>query len=617
MSLKLIYGKSGTGKSSYLYEDIKNNIRGGSKIFIITPEQFSFTAEKKLMDALSEDGAVINAEVITFGRMAYRVIKEVGGEHKTNLSKCGKAMLIYSILVNEKNNLKFLGKSNENIELISTQITEFKKHGISVDILKNTTDNTENKYLQCKMNDMLIMYDKFQNKLESNYIDENDLLTILAENIEKTDLFNDSIFYIDEFVGFTKQEYEVIRKLLKIAKSINITVCTDDLNFDKPQEVDIFYSNKQTAQKLIDLAKDENIEIQDNKKVENEIARFKSKELLHIEENLYNINQKKYMEEPKDVSIFLANNLYSEVEYVASNIVKLVKENGYRYNDISIITKNLESYSNLCRAIFAQYEIPVFIDEKKDLSDNILVKYVLSILEIFAKNWSHESVFNYLKTGFLDIDQEEIYELENYCLKWGIKQSKWYGKEWNFHEKNEMNKEKIERFKKLREEIVNPLIKLKSDIDTSKDATTITKSLYNFIIENKINEKLEEKINEKIEEGKNETASEYKVSFNVLINVLDEIVLIFGNEKLSFDKYMQILKIGLGNSGLGKIPASNDQVIMGDVDRSRSHKVKAIFIIGLNDGVFPSINRNEGYFNDKDREYLKLNGMELAKRNFR
>lgn len=295
----------------------------------------------------------------------------------------------------------------------------------------------------------------------------------------------------------------------------------------------------------MDIAKDEDINLENPQFIENKNARFKSEQLLHLEQNLYNIKQKKYELEPKDLSIFLANNQYSEVEYIASKIIKLVREEGYRYKDISIITKNLDNYSNLCKAIFNKYNIPIFIDEKKDLSDNILVKYILSILDIFSKNWSHESVFNYIKTGFIEIEQEEIYKLENYCLKWGIKQSKWYKSEWNFHDDNDKNQDKIQRFRVLQKIIVDPLLELKKQIDLSKDVTTITKCLYEFLIKNKIDEKLENKIKEKLEEGNNEVAAEYKTSFKVLLDVLDEIVLVFGNIQITFDKYMQILKIGL------------------------------------------------------------------------
>lgn len=454
-------------------------------------------------------------------------------------------MLIYNILLNEKRSLKFLGKSDENIELIGTQITEFKKHGISVDMFKQEIDSTNDKYLKCKMQDMLLVYEKFQNNLKDKYIDENDVLNILSDKIEETNFFNNTVIYIDEFVGFTKQEYDIIRKLLKLTKQINITVCTDSLILDKNPEVDIFYSNKQTAGRLMDIAKDEDINLENPMFIENRYPRFKSEELLHIEQNLYNIKQKKYELEPNDISIFLANNQYSEIEYIASKIVKLVKEDGFRYKDISIITKNLDNYSNLCKAIFNKYNIPIFIDEKKDLSDNILVKYILSLLDIFSKNWSHESVFNYIKSGFIEIEPGEIYELENYCLKWGIKQSKWYKSEWNFYDDNDKNRDKAQRMEALRKIIVEPLLELKNETNSSRDVRTITRCIYEFLIKNKIDEKLENKIKNKLEEGVNELASEYKTSFKVLSDVLDEIVLVFGDDKITFDKYMQVLKIGL------------------------------------------------------------------------
>ena len=274
MSLRLVYGRAGKGKSSFLYNEIKDKINEKSKIYIITPEQFSFTAEKKLMDAIGT-GAVINAEVLTFNRMAYRVLKELGGINKTDLSKCGRAMLIYDILSKNKRKLKYLGKSDENIDMIGTQITEFKKHGVSVEELEEAKNNAENKYLKCKMEDMFLVYNEFQNRIIDKFIDETDRLSMLANKIDETEEFNNSLIYIDEFVGFTKQEYDIIRKLLKVAKMVSITICADNLEEIKNPDTDIFYSNKQTAQKIISLAKDEKIKIENEIKIDSKNARFK------------------------------------------------------------------------------------------------------------------------------------------------------------------------------------------------------------------------------------------------------------------------------------------------------------------------------------------------------
>lgn len=609
MSLRIIYGRAGTGKSEYCYREIAEKIEADNQILIITPEQFSFTAEKKLMEAIDAN-AVFNAEVVTLSRMAYRVINEIGGRTETNLSKCGKAMLIYSILNNNKKELKLIGKNDENVDMLDTAITEFKKHGISIEQLKQEIDKQEDIYLKNKLTDLSLVYEGFENQLSGKYIDETDLLTILAENIENTDMFNNQYIYIDEFAGFTKQEYQIIEKLILVANQVTVTICIDELNIPKNPNTDIFYSNENTVNKLFEIAQNCGTKVEEIK-LENKY-RFKSNELKHLEENLYENRPHKYTNGVENIKLFLAKNQYSEIEEVAKNILKLVRDNGYRYKDISIITKNISNYSSLAKAIFDKYDIPIFIDENRDLNQNIIIQYILSVLEIFTKNWSYESVFNYIKTGFSNIEEDEIFKLEKYCLKWGIKQNKWK-KEFTYGKYEEKDKTEIERLERIRKDIVNPLMKLKSDIDNDKTAEGISKSIYKFLVEENIAEKINKKIEELEKVGQVDLVKEYQSSLQTILDILDEIVLVFSDDKMTIDKYAQILKVGFKNSNLTKIPGTQDQVIMGDVDRSRSHKVKAIFIIGLNDGEFPSVHKDEGFLNDLDRETLKQDGIELAK----
>ena len=609
MSLRIIYGRAGTGKSEYCYREIAEKIKSDNQILIITPEQFSFTAEKKLMEAIDAN-AVFNAEVVTLSRMAYRVINEIGGRTETNLSKCGKAMLIYSILNNNKKELKLIGKNDENVDMLDTAITEFKKHGISIEQLKQEIDKQEDIYLKNKLTDLSLVYEGFENQLSGKYIDETDLLTILAENIENTDMFNNQYIYIDEFAGFTKQEYQIIEKLILVANQVTVTICIDELHIPKNPNTDIFYSNENTVNKLFEIAQNCGTKVEEIK-LENKY-RFKSNELKHLEENLYENRPCKYTNKVENIKLFLAKNQYSEIEEVAKNILKLVRDNGYRYKDISIITKNISNYSSLARAIFDKYDIPIFIDENRDLNQNIIIQYILSVLEIFTKNWSYESVFNYIKTGFSNIEEDEIFKLEKYCLKWGIKQNKWK-KEFTYGKYEEKDKTEIERLERIRKDIVNPLMRLKSDIDNDKTAEGISKSIYKFLVEENIAEKINKKIEELEKVGQVDLVREYQSSLQTILDILDEIVLVFSDDKMTIDKYAQILKVGFKNSNLTKIPGTQDQVIMGDVDRSRSHKVKAIFIIGLNDGEFPSVHKDEGFLNDLDREALKQDGIELAK----
>ncbi len=597
--MKIIYGRAGTGKSEYIFDDIKKN--EAQKIYIITPEQFSFSAEKRLLDTLDND-ATTKVEVLSFERMAYNVMKEMCPMDKQKIEKSGKSMLIYEAIIKNQKQLNFLGKSLENVDMILTQITEFKKHNISVEALRKQIEMTDDKYLKMKLNDMCIIYSELESNI-ADFQDENDVLTVLAENIEASHLFDNAVFYIDEFAGFTKQEYYVIQKLNSIAKEVYITVCTDELVITKSPDADVFYDNKQTVQSLCNL--DESLEKDRQIKLEKNY-RFKNTELEHLEKNLYSIPYNIYNKNVENIEVYLAENQYAELEHVATNIVKLVRNENYRYKDIAIITKNIDQYSSLCKAIFEEYDIPIFIDEKKELEQNIFIKYVLSILDIFSTNWSYEAVFNYLKTGIVKI--ENIYELENYCLKWGIKGKKWYDTPWSYeknvsafkiNEDGESSYEKINNFNEEQTKISLPLLELKNKLAGRKTAKEISEAIYEFLNKNiDINNEEDESIVE---------------CWNIIIELLDEIKMLFNDQQMTFDEFSKILKTGLATKEMGQIPQTQDKVIIGDVNRTRTHKVRAVFIIGVNDGAFPSTSSSEGFFDDKDRESLKKEGFELAK----
>ena len=608
MSIKLIYGKAGTGKSSFIFKEIKKQLKENlaKKIYIIVPEQFSYTTEKRLLETLDEK-ASINAEVISFKRLAHRIALEVGGNNETILSKTGRTMLIEYILEQNKKKLSFLGKSTD-VDLVLRTITELKKHNVSWSTLEEQIDNTNNQYLKLKLKDINTIYTEYQKTISNNYIDEDDVLTILGKNIKYSKMLDNSIVYIDEFSGFTEQEYLIIEEILKKANKVNITICTDGLEANKSPENDIFYSNKKVVEKLIKHCK--NAGAKTEEPIELDIPlRFKNDELKFLEKNLYSSKYEIYNKEIEFIHLSLAKNSYTEIENVANTIIKLVRQKNIRFRDISILTQNIEDYIGIISVVFPKFDIPVFIDNKKELSDNILVKYILAIFEIFSKKWSQDSVWSYIKTGFIGIEKESIYKLENYCKKWGIRGNKWYKEDWSY----DLVDKDIEALNELRKKIVDPLIDFKQKLESEKTAKGITTRLYEFLEENNIREKIEEKLHKLEPIEKLKYSNEYIASYNILMDVLDEIVLVFGDQKMTFEDYRKILKAGLETSSIGEIPESIDQVIVGNVERSRNHKVSTLFILGLNDGTFPNTNFSEGFLNDKDRETLKQNGIELAK----
>ena len=602
MSLQIVYGRAGSGKSQFCFEEIKEKIKQEEKIYMITPEQFSFTAEKKMLEAINMQSC-INAEVITFGRIANRILSQTGGMEKPIISESGKKMLLYDILSKGKDKLTFLGKSKENTEIVINALTELKKHCISSMQLKNAMEDVKDVRLKLKLGDILYCYNEFEKRIENTYYDENDTLNILVEKINQSNMFKDSLVYIDEFSGFTLQEYNVIEEILKQAKKVTVTLESEDLENDN--EDYLFSSNNKMAHKLIKITNSIEKPIFLAKQY-----RFKNVELEAIERNLYSYPIKKYEEEINHIHLSLEQNPYSEIENVARKIVTLVKDKGYNYKDISVITRDVKQDGALIKAIFRAYDIPNFIDEKKELSQNILIRFLLSVFEILSKGWSTENVLASVKTGFFRLTEDEISDVENYALSWGIKGKRWYENDWKYG--LETNEEQ-ERMNNLRKKIVNPIINLKDNLSKEKTIRNMATETFSFLQEINAEETLKSKVEWLIKKGEIEIANEYVTGMKNLTFILDEMVNALGDEKLSFEKQLEIIKIGFTGNDLGAIPATLDQVIIGDIERSRSHKVRAVFVIGLNDGVFPSFGKDEGFLNDSDRHDLEKLSIELAK----
>ena len=600
MSLQLIYGRAGTGKSTVILEQVKNNLHSEVKQYIIIPEQFSYSEEKKLMAELQEN-SIINAEVITFKRMAERVQTEVAGRTKSLLSKSGKAMIMYSILDKQKDKLQYIKNSSNNIDLGIQTIKDFKKNVIKYQDIEGLIESVDKPLLKAKLQDVNIIYSEYEKCIQEKFLDEEDKISKLATSLESSTMFDNSDIYIDEFSGFTKQEYQVIAKLLKKARKVRLAICLDELN--EKNKTDIFYFNKSAVEELIDIATECGVEVEKPIYL-NKQYKLKNPEIKHLEQNLYAPTYAKYAEEVKNIKTILTLNPYEEIEYVAQNIIKLVRDEGYKYSDIAIIARNIDEVQSKVKAILGNNGIPVFIDNKEDLARSQFIKYILALLEILAKNWSQEAVISYIKSGFLKIDEDDIYKLENYVIKWGIQGSKWYKEDWEYEEEN---------FNELREKIVLPILDLKAKLEGQKTATNISKAIYSFLDKNDIYTQIEEKIKKYEESGNILLSKNCKASLENLIEVLDEIIYIFEDQKMSFEKYREILKIGLSYKELGNIPEVIDQVILGDIERSRSHEIKIAFILGVNDGNFPSINKIEGFLNDDDRETLKSLGKEIAK----
>jgi ATP-dependent helicase/nuclease subunit B len=629
MSLRFIYGRAGSGKSDFCMESIKKRVDNEEigPLFYLIPEQFSFQAEKNILNKIGEKSN-LNVRVLSFKRMAYRVMNEVGGITHKHMDSAGKCMLVSHVLeevLDELTVFKRAATQKGFINTISDSISEFKRYSITPELLSDTAENIENETnLKSKLLDLSKIYEKFEKLLHENYVDADDDLILLNEKLDQSQMFNNAEIWIDEFSSFTPQQYKIIEKLMRKAKRVSIAL-TSDYEDGRDYGTDIFQFTRNTEDRLLDIARDNNIVLDKPVVLKNKpFYRFKdSKALAFLEKNLFSYPYERYIEKTEDIILFRAQNTYSEIESTARNIITMCRDNGYRYKDIAVITRDLKNYENIIASIFKEHEIPYFIDEKKDIEGNLIVVLITSAIEIVTKNWSYEAMFRYLKTGLTNVELDDIDVFENYVLAAGIKgKRKWIDEErWEYRpnslfssdEISVKEQELLNRVNLIRETVTEPLKQFYKKTRTKKTAEEICKIVFEFLTSIGAQEKVEELVSDFKESKRQLFANEYSQIWNIIIDLLDQTVEVMGNTELTLEEFEKILTIGVKEHKMGLIPPTVDQVLVGSVERLKSHDICVLYLVGVNDGVFPSVNSDEGILSDMERLSLKEKGLELAK----
>ncbi len=641
MGLRIVYGRAGSGKTTHCLEEIKNELHTGElhPLVWIVPEQFSLQAEKNLARTAGSAG-IFRAEVLSFRRLAFRVFSEVGGISRKHLNAAGKSMLLFKILDSLGSKLKVFSRAALRkgfTETLSDAITEFKRYDVKPEELGRAAAALEDGVpLKDKLSDLATVYAEFERLLHENYMDADDDLAELYEKLEHSTQFDGAEIWIDEFSGFTPQEYKVIGKLLKKAKRVTVCLCTDSLS-DEPVDGAplIFVPVRKTAARLIRLAAAEGVDVEkpavpgataaqsaEYGSAAKASPRFSaSEELGHLEQNFYKYPYKKFLKHVGDIKLFASANMHAEVEDTARDIIRLCREQGFRYRDIAVTMRNPESYRSIVKSVFTRYGIPFFLDGKRDIDGHPLIIFILSALDIFIEGWSYEAVFRYAKTGFAGVAREELDLLENYVLANGIRGSVWLRRnDWDYpaepsergREPSQKGLESLQRINAARRSLTAPLEAFRAKTKGGVQAVEFCTALFELLCETNAYQRIEELSLKFASEGLLDKAEEYRQVWNIVIDVFSQIVEVLGSEKMGVERFADILSAGFAGHKIGLIPPALDQVLAGSIERARSHDIKALYILGASEGVLPGTKGDGGLLSDIDRDSMEKLGLELA-----
>ncbi len=621
MSLQFYFGPSGAGKSRQLYEEITRRAQENPRqnFLIIVPDQFTMQTQKDLV-LLSDRGGIMNIDVLSFGRLTHRILEEVGGLDIPVLDDTGKSLVLQKVAANLQDELPTLGSFLHRqgyIHEVKSAISEFMQYGIGTeDVSKLIAYAGKRGALVQKLKDLETLYKGFVDYIHGNFITTEEKLDVLRRSLKKSRILPGSVVVFDGFTGFTPIQNRVIGELMLHCAEVivSLTLGEGENPYQLDGEQNLFHMSKKTVADLRKLATENQVtRAQDVFVVpQNAAHRFTNAPALqHLERNLFRYYTESYEEQQQEIRMFEASTPKEEVHQAGLEICRLIREAGLEYRDIAIITGDLGSYAPFVETAFSQMEIPCYIDRTRGIVLNPMIEYIKSALALFEKDFSYEAVFHYLRSGLADLSVEEVDLLENYCVQTGLRGYRSYSRLFTAKIAGmEGDEDALARMNTLRERMMAQVEML--HLGKEGLAKDYVNALYDFLVENHVQERLAEFQQQFEEMGDHIRAKEYDQIYRLVMELLEQVHALLGEETISLKEFADILEAGFGEIEVGTIPQNVDRVLVGDMERTRLKQVKVLFFLGVNDGNIPKSATKGGIISDMDREFLRESELELS-----
>lgn len=627
MSLRFCFGPSGSGKSHRIYEEIMQRAaeEPGRNFLIIVPDQFTMQTQKDLVMRSDRDG-ILNIDVLSFGRLSHRILEEVGTKEMPVLDDTGKSLVLQKVAADLKEQLPAMGSllhKQGYIHEVKSAISEFMQYGISTqDMDKLITSAQKRGALAMKLKDLKTLYRGFQDYIRDHFITTEETLDVLRRSLSKSRILKGSVVVFDGFTGFTPIQNRLIQELMRVCAEtiVTVTIGVGEDPYKMDGEQKLFHLSKKTVADLEKLAAEAEVERGEDLFVKGGPNRFAKAPALHyLEQNLFRYQYEPYAGEQQEIHMFEALSPREEVHQTALYIRHLIREQGMTYRDIAVVIGDLEGYASYVETEFGQLEIPCFLDRTRGIVLNPMIEYIKSALQLYIKDFSYDTVFHFLRSGMSDISREEIDELENYVIRTGARGYRTYSRlftrrteelQENAEGSEQAEEKTMERLNRIRQQFMDAVEIL--HMGSQEKAGDYVSHLYDFLEQNQVQQKLLNYQQQFEKEGDLSRAREYAQIYRLVMDLLDQVYELLGEEEISRQEFADILEAGFGEITVGTIPQNVDRIVVGDMERTRLKQVKVLFFLGVNDGNIPKNASKGGIISDMDREFLIESGTEMA-----
>lgn len=597
--MQIITGAAGSGKTSEIFNRISKLDEDECSILIV-PGQYTYHTERKLLEALGVS-ACFKHRVYSNERLAYMIASQTPLKQKKVLSKEAKALLTRYVTDTSVEGLGLYRSSALKkgfADDISVLISELLRNSLDPEVMLTSAEKSQSGMLSKKLKDVAVLYKKYFDTLSERFIDPDNFLLEAAEYIPDCEFIKNTHFFFDSFYTLDKSDTAFIAALDKASKGVTFAITYED---------DPFYSLTQdTLEQLKEACENTNEIHLKPREVDGALSYLKS----HYISPAPYMNSKTLSARDNtnsQIMLYEAPDMREEVRFVASEIVKIVRENNMSYKDIAISCPQIETYAAYIEDIFSDYDIPFFIDIRRQIVYTSPIRAFIFLLG--AEKGSMQDIIAYAKCGFTDLSDEECEMIENYVMEFGIKGDA-------FTKEFVLNNEEISydliKINDIRQRLISPALNFEKAIKDAQNVAEWCKGVYSFLSNEGFEERIHRMCEDFIKEGDYENANIYTQIYNKLIESLEVLYELFANDKPDNKLLYRMMSYSLSVSDVGVIPSVRDKVSIGDVLRSRAGDIKAFFIMGATEGLLTAEHSSAAILTDKDKNELEKMGLKIT-----
>lgn len=624
MSLEIWLGEAGGGKSTLLRQEIINHALAHPEMrhLLLVPEQFCLSAQQKLV-ALHPRHTLINIEALSFDRLAARCFRELNAETADIITDTAKTMFVALAVKDCKGQLNLYGKQALRpgfIGRLSSLFAEWTMNDIAPERLTELAgEEGLPLLLRRKLADLSLLFAAFRKRLGDKQTAE-ELLPRFARLLPRSSVGRADCLYLDGFTGFTSVQYRILETMLKRCphSKIVLTMPAGGAG-EAPGEnrEDLFALSRITVERLKACA--------ERAGRLTELHFFargveKDAERQHLARHLFRAGKAApWQETPQHLTVTACPGPAEEALLAVRLIRRMVGE-GFRYRDIAITVSDQNLYLPLLLRELERAGIPFFSDRREPLRNHPLIRLIKDALRAVSEGMEREAVLNVLKNPAGPFSMEECDRFENYCLAAGVRRGKAFMEPFTrlrrrrrgetpgvYEERALAEREEMEG---LRQRGLEPLLRLKTDLGRMPRAQAGSQALRRFLADLDLPESLERLEEERL--GLGDQGASWQEALAQVEGFLDNLESILKDMPLSLKEFSEMIGAALEGMTSGRLPMRPDQILIGDLQRSRLGDLRSLLFLGLNENLVPKTRGEGRLISDQERLALSFFEEELG-----